>query len=392
MTILQVFYVGFTATGNLVSQTGPGSPPFATLPIIPHSIKETPFVLYYLGQLLADLAGPLRLFTSYIFLAGLGAALGALLTWWLLPRTWHLLPRDRGREYAVDAEKSIGKPMSAGILFIPVFILLALLVIPFDWQFVGILGCMLAAMLVGYLDDRSVTGWSEYRLGAIDLVLAIIASVIICGLEPYTLWLPLYKDPITLGPGLFILGSTILIWVSINATNCTDGVDGLSASLSGMAILFLGTILYGIVGHEDIAAYLLVPHYVQGADWAIMAFVMVGCLTGYLWHNSYPSAVMMGDAGSRPIGLLLGILVLACGNPFLILVVAFVVLVNGATGMIKVALLRFFKIGIFGQIRYPLHDHVRHNMGWSNTQVLVRFMLLQAVGTPILLVLLLKIR
>jgi len=86
------------------------------------------------------------------------------------------------------------------------------------------------------------------------------------------------------------------------------------------------------------------------------------------------------------------VLVLASGNPFLILVVAFVVLVNGATGMIKVALLRFFKIGIFASIRYPLHDHVRHTMGWSDTQVLVRFMLLQAVGTPILLVLLLKIR
>jgi phospho-N-acetylmuramoyl-pentapeptide-transferase len=57
-----------------------------------------------------------------------------------------------------------------------------------------------------------------------------------------------------------------------------------------------------------------------------------------------------------------------------------------------VALLRFFKIPIFLNIRYPLHDHVRHNKGWSNTQVLVRFMLLQAVGTPILLVLLLKIR
>ena len=123
-----------------------------------------------------------------------------------------------------------------------------------------------------------------------------------------------------------------------------------------------------------------------------MAFVMSGCLAGYLWHNSYPSAVLMGDAGSRPIGLLLGILVLACGNPFLILVVAFMVLVNGATGMIKVALLRFFKIGIFRQIRYPLHDHVRHKLGWSNTQVLARFMLLQAVGTPILLVLLLKVR
>ena len=200
------------------------------------------------------------------------------------------------------------------------------------------------------------------------------------------------KDSFEISPWLFIPGATILIWTSINATNCTDGVDGLSASLSGLGILFLGVILYGIVGHAAIANYLLVPHYALGADWAIMAFVLTGCLAGYLWHNSYPSAVLMGDAGSRPIGLMLGVLVLACGNPFLILVVAFMVLVNGATGMVKVALLRFFKIGIFGKIRYPLHDHVRHNMGWSNTQVLVRFMLLQAVGTPILLVLLLKVR
>lgn len=349
-------------------------------------------MLYHLGQYFADIAGPFRLLASYIFLAGLGTALGALLTWWLLPRLWHLLPRDRGREYAIDAEKSIGKPVSAGIVFIPIFIILCLLVVPFDWRFVGILACVMIAMIVGYYDDRSASGWSEYRLGAIDLVIALVASMIICQLQPYTIWLPLFKDPVVISPVLFIAGATVLIWVSINATNCTDGVDGLSASLSGMGILFLGTILYGIVGHADIAGYLLVPHYVLGADWAIMAFVMVGCLAGYLWHNSYPSAVLMGDAGSRPIGLLLGVLVLACGNPFLILVVAFMVLVNGATGMLKVALLRFFKIGIFHEVRYPLHDHVRHNMGWSNTQVLVRFMLLQAVGTPILLVLLLKIR
>ena len=349
-------------------------------------------MLYNLGQFLADFAGPFRLLASYIFLAGLGAALGAFLTWWLLPRYWHLLPRDKGREYAIDAEKSIGKPISAGILFIPVFVILCLLVVPFNWGFMGILACMTAAMIVGFLDDRSDGGWSEYRLGAIDLVIAVVASMVICKLEPFTLWLPLYKDPIILTPLLFVPGATILIWVSINATNCTDGVDGLSASLSSMGILFLGGILYGIVGHEFIASYLLVPHYEQGADWAIMAFVMVGCLAGFLWHNSYPSAVLMGDAGSRPIGLLLGVLVLACGNPFLILVVAFMVLVNGATGILKVALLRFLKVGIFGQVRYPLHDHVRHNMGWSNTQVLVRFVILQAVGTPLLLMLLLKVR
>ncbi len=349
-------------------------------------------MLFDLGPFLADLFGPFRLLTSYIFLAGLGTALGALLTWWLLPRWWHKLPTDRGRAFAIDADKSIGKPVSAGILFIPLFCVISLLVVPFDWKFVEILACVLFAMMIGYFDDKAVGGWSEYRLGAVDLVIAIAASLIICQMQPYVIWLPLYKESIEVSPALFVLIATPLIWLSINATNCTDGVDGLSASLSSMSILFLGGILYVIVGHAPIAEYLLVPHYQQGADWAIMAFVIVGCLAGYLWHNSYPSAVLMGDSGSRPIGLMLGVLVLACGNPFLILVVAFVVLVNGATGMFKVALLRFFRIGIFKQIRYPLHDHVRHSMGWSNTQVLVRFMLLQAVGTPILLVLLLKVR
>jgi phospho-N-acetylmuramoyl-pentapeptide-transferase len=75
-------------------------------------------VLYYLSQWLAEWAGPVRLFSSNIFLAGAGTAMAAGLVWWLLPKLWHLLPRDQGRAHAVGAEHSIGKPMSAGILFI----------------------------------------------------------------------------------------------------------------------------------------------------------------------------------------------------------------------------------------------------------------------------------
>jgi phospho-N-acetylmuramoyl-pentapeptide-transferase len=56
------------------------------------------------------------------------------------------------------------------------------------------------------------------------------------------------------------------------------------------------------------------------------------------------------------------------------------------------ALLRFFKIGIFRTVRYPLHDHARQRKGWSSTQVLMRFVLIQALGTPILLMLVLKVR
>ncbi len=349
-------------------------------------------MLSWLGEQLVSIYGPFRLLTSHLFLIGLGGILASLATWFLLPRLWQRLPTDKGRVFAVGAQQSVGKPVGAGVLFISIFILVCLLVIPFDWRMLALLVCLAFAMLEGFFDDKSQGGWGEYRLGVIDLAISFAGALIISRFDTVSVWLPLLKTPVLISPWVYVPLATGLIWLTINATNCTDGVDGLSGSLSALALVFLGAILYGVVGHKDISQYLLVPHYPDGALWAIAAFVMVGCLTGYLWYNANPSAVLMGDAGSRPIGFLIGMLILASGNPFLIFIVTGVVLVNGATGLLKVALLRFFKIGIFKSVRYPLHDHMRHNLGWSNTQVLVRFVLLQAVGTPLLLVLLFKVR
>ena len=80
------------------------------------------------------------------------------------------------------------------------------------------------------------------------------------------------------------------------------------------------------------------------------------------------------------------------GNPFMILVVSGVLLVNGGTGLVKVALLRFAKVRILHNVRFPLHDHVRQNGSWSNPQVLVRFTVLQVMLAMVLLLLLIKIR
>lgn len=349
-------------------------------------------MLPWLGHYLVEFFGPFRLLNSYLFLATMGTALAALATWVALPRLWHLLPRDGGRVHAVDAEQSVGKPVGGGLIFMTIFVLVCVLVLPFNLRQLQILGLALLAMAVGFVDDKIRGGLSELQLGAADFVIALLGALAISRLAPVTLWLPLLKTPLTLSPWVFVPLGTALIWLAINATNCTDGVDGLSGSLITLAFVFLGVILYTVVGHVDISQYLLVPHYADGADWGIMAFVLVGCLSGYLWYNANPSAVLMGDAGSRPMGFLLGVLVLAAGNPFLIVVVAFMVLVDGATGLLKVALLRFFKIGIFRNVRYPLHDHVRKELGWSNTQVLLRFVLLQTVVTPMLLVLLFKVR
>jgi phospho-N-acetylmuramoyl-pentapeptide-transferase len=178
------------------------------------------------------------------------------------------------------------------------------------------------------------------------------------------------------------------------------------------------------------AGYLLVPHNPHGAAWAVLLFTSAGALAGYLWYNAEPSAILMGDAGSRFLGLLVGIAVMVAGNPVLILVVAPVILANGGTGILKIVLLRGLKrcgmdvrspaqlqaeaelaeephphprpkrvngqphyiVRLLHWIRFPLHDHCRHQLDWSNPQVLVRFVLIQAFLTPLLLVLLVKLR
>jgi len=349
-------------------------------------------VLPLIADWLGDLFGPLRLFQSHLFLAAFGAAAGAFLSFWLLPRLWHRLPRDRGRAHAVGAEISVGKPMGAGVIFVPVFALLALLVAPLEWPWLVVVGCVLGSMFVGFFDDLVEGGYSEYFLGAFDLVVSVLVAAAVCRMAPFDLWLPLISAPLTIPAWLFIAGGAVLVWTCINATNASDGVDGLSGSLSTISLLALGATLYTVVGHREVAEYLLVPHYPAAPDWALLAFVMTGCLAAYLWYNCSPSQVLMGDAGSRPIGLLIGVLVLASGNPFLVLVVASVVLINGGTGLVKVALLRFFRIRILDNVRFPLHDHVRQELSWSNTQVMVRFVLVQAVGLMLLMVLLFKLR
>jgi len=349
-------------------------------------------VLYLIGQYFESYFGPLRLFTSHLFLGGMSVVLCFALTFWLLPKLAKKLPRDRGRAHAVQSSAAQGKPTGAGVIFVTIFALVEVVVLPPSLQAAVIIGLTVLAMLSGWLDDKSTNSWGEYRKGAIDLLLAAVAGLVLCGAGNYELWLPFTKAMIIVPCFVFVPLATILIWVAINSTNCTDGVDGLSGTLSAIAFTGIGALLYFALGHKEIANYLLLPHYIDGSIWGIMAFSMVGCIMGYLWYNANPSQMLMGDAGSRALGFLLGVFVIKSGNPFIIFIVSSVLLVNGGTGLVKVALLRFFKIAIFRDVRFPLHDHMRHKLGWSNPQVLVRFSVLQAMLMLVMMVLLIKVR
>lgn len=365
-------------------------------------------MLVLLSKYLAGWFGPFRLLNSYLVLIGLASFSAAVLSWILLQRQagFGLVPRDRGKALVEGGHASKGKPTGVGLLLMLFTLPVLVLLMPPSLKVWELVACLFMAMMTGFLDDSAHLPWGEFKKGMLDLLICVAASVALCQLEPVRMWLPLVKGDFLVPAWAFILISSPVMWLAINSTNCTDGVDGLAGTLSLLSLLYLGGLLYGVVGHKTIASYLLVTHNPEGAQGALLVFTFVGTLTAYLWFNAEPSQMLMGDAGSRPLGLLMGMAVMAAGNPFLIVVAAPIILVNGGTGLFKLALLRIVKrlgfetaadtastpVRLLHSIRFPLHDHCRKHLKWSNAQVLMRFSLLQALLIPFLLVLLIKLR
>lgn len=358
-------------------------------------------MLYYLGGFLKNFWGPARLLQSYAVLIVLALYTGFIIVQKFLPKFYKYLPCDRGRAFTLTAtaEAAKGKPTGSGVVFITMFVILCFLFAPLDWLQVGILFLTWLMMLTGFLDDRSSKGWGEYLKGFLDLVICTAAAFLLSYFVSKTspdgklyFWLPFISHTIHVPSWLYIIITVVMLWMSVNTTNCTDGVDGLSSTLVLIALLTMGAIFYFILGHKDISAYLLVPHLADGASWAAMTFCLAGVLMGYLWHNAFPSEVLMGDAGSRALGFYTGVCVMVSGNPLLFLATSSIIIVNGGMGLLKVALKRFFHISIFENIRFPLHDHMRKNHGWSPTQVLIKFMIMQILITVAMMGIFFKVR
>lgn len=288
----------------------------------------------------------------------LGVLFAFLITFLCLRFPFSFLPKDQGREFAINGSLSKGKIRGVGLILTACFIVSTLLFLPISREYIVYCILLFAMMLSGYLDDASKNPWSDYKKGAIDLILALLTmwnfvnyntTTIHFGSMAWNIPVPVY----------FILG-VILIWVSINVTNCSDGVDGLCASLCCVSLTAF-TVLFP----KELGSY--------GAT----CLIFVSILLAYLCFNSQPSSMLMGDAGSRALGFYLAVIAMKTGHPFIYLLLAAVLIVDGGIGLVKIFLLRFLKISILKNTRTPLHDHARKERGWSDTQVVFRFAIIQ---------------
>ncbi|HIY11504.1 MAG TPA: phospho-N-acetylmuramoyl-pentapeptide-transferase [Candidatus Anaerofilum excrementigallinarum] len=282
------------------------------------------------------------------------------------------LPRDGGRKFAFNGKLTAGRPRGAGIILILVFLAGCLLFVSRQLEYLLYYLMVLCGMLSGYLDDRSETPWNEYKKGAIDLAVCLITALSFLNFNPDMGSIAIGGWSWQMPPVLFVIVATAGLWVSINATNCSDGVDGLCGTLTCVTLTFIG--LWGIE---------------TGMDSSMLAAIllMIVSILPYLWRNAEPCQMMMGDAGSRAFGLFIGIAILKTGNMLLYFPLCAVLFLDGFLGIVKVSLARFLKIRIMKNIRTPLHDHFRKNKGWSNGQTVMRFAIVQTVISLVLLLL-----
>ena len=274
-----------------------------------------------------------------------------------------ILPKDQGRAFAVNGALSEGKPRGAGIIFVTSFTLCTALFYPLDIENIIYLVLVYAAMLSGYFDDAAETPWGNLKKGLIDLVISLGIAFTYYFYNGSQVKLYITDSTFTIPAPLFIILAGVLVWTAINVTNCTDGVDGLCGSLVMTVLLPL--------------AFMVTK---SGAADMLLPMIMFVTLAAYLWFNCSPSQMLMGDAGSRALGVFLAVMFLKTAAPFAFIPMAIVIILYGGLGLLKLSFRRFLKIKNFMEgIRTPLHDHARKNKGWSDTQVVIRFTILQII-------------
>lgn len=285
------------------------------------------------------------------------------------------LPKDQGREFAVNGALSRGKARGAGLILIIALIVAGVLFIPLSLEYVIYFAALFFEMLSGYLDDASEKPWGEAIKGVIDFVIAIAVSVTVYLFHGGDVSLAILGVSFTMPAWLYIVLGVILIWASINVTNCADGVDGLCTSLS-MVTLVSSMVLLMMFGGALGYAFGQPDAGMGAAGYLVWMSLFV--LAAYLWFNCSPSSMLMGDAGSRALGLLIALAFMMTGDPFLFIPCALLLIIDGGLGLVKLTVLRVTPFKNFMKnIRTPIHDHARKNKGWSDTQVVTRFTLLQ---------------
>lgn len=174
---------------------------------------------------------------------------------------------------------------------------------------------------------------------------------------------------------LFIPFVYCVITGSSNAVNLTDGLDGLATLLIVMVTAGLGVFVY-LSGNTQYAAYLHIPYIAHAGELTVITAIVIGSSLGFLWFNSYPAQVFMGDIGSLSLGAFIGILAVIMRQEIILLIMGGMFALETISVILQVASFKLFHRRIFKMA--PLHHHFELK-GWPEPKVVVRFWILTVI-------------
>jgi len=363
-------------------------------------------MLTYL-QNLEDLFGPLRLF-QFISVRAMMAGLTSLfLGFYLGPRLFALL-RSLDARQAFRSEEEVGElaglhkekastPTMGGLLIFVSVVFSSLLWADPNVYVVTALAVYALLTVVGFSDDylkvakRNSKGLPGKMKLLGQLIAVAVALYLLIGpvgemltgikgnasgsaAKMSQLWIPFYKEvlwqtmPLT---AIFVLFFFTLCGSS-NAINLTDGLDGLAIGCTVTVALAYGLMAYAS-GNSIISDYLLISMVPGTGELTVVCAALLGGCLAFLWYNAPPAEVFMGDTGSLAIGGLVGIIALMIHQPFTLVIVGGIFVIEAASVILQVASFKLTGNRIFRMA--PIHHHFELK-GWKETKVVIRFWIL----------------
>lgn len=327
----------------------------------------------------------LRYPTYQIFLT---AVLALVVTAVLTPIWIKMLRRGGiGQVVRIDGPQThltkSGTPTMGGVIIIFTVTAVYLLLSSVSIRSIVALSTILACGFLGFIDDyRKVVKARSLGLKARSkfiwqLIIAVVVGLVavnFAGLETHVqiplvnivlpLGNPVFELPIAgvgiMVPVLYIIFVYLVITATTNTVNLTDGLDGLAAGTVAIAMLAYA----GIAFQQD------------RLDLALISAALGGSCIGFLWFNSYPASIFMGDTGSLGLGGAIAIMAILTKTELLLVLIGGIYVIEGLSVIGQVVSYRWFKTRILKMA--PIHHHFEM-LGWSETQIMMRFWIISGI-------------
>ncbi len=298
--------------------------------------------------------------------------------------------RQIGQQVRGDGPQShlpkAGTPTMGGALILVAIALTTLLWADLSNRYVWVvLGVTLAFGIIGFVDDYKklvlgdsrglIARWKMFWQSLVALVAAVALYTTATDPVQTSLLIPYFKD-LLLPLGLIYIPWVWLVIVgSSNAVNLTDGLDGLAIMPTVMVASALGVFAYA-AGNVNFSAYLDIPYVAGTGELLVFCAALAGAGLGFLWFNTYPAQVFMGDVGALALGAALGVVAVSVRQEIVLLIMGGVFVIETVSVMIQVISYKTTGRRVFRMA--PLHHHYELK-GWAEPKVIVRFWIITVI-------------